>query len=248
MNISIAVDEGAPVIVEDVRFEGFEPLPPDGRAALESLPLKAGARRDRDVVRTTRDLGGAFVPGPRLSAGRRRRGRASRRERDVRHRHLSCRVGSADGVRPGQGPGSREAARKKHRARAGVQARRAVRRTQGLAIAAEAEHTRAARSRGGHAPARRAGRRPGAHDRHGDRGQAAPPSLRRWLRFRGKGARHDQLAASEFLRRRQAGDGRRKMVVDRARHRGRADRSARLAQRFVVEDRGNRVASRPAHV
>jgi len=56
VHIHIAVDEGLPVIVEDVRFEGFEALPPDGRTALGSMPLKAGARRDRDVVRATRDL------------------------------------------------------------------------------------------------------------------------------------------------------------------------------------------------
>jgi outer membrane protein assembly complex protein YaeT len=56
VNINIAVDEGVPVIVEAVRYEGFEALPPDGRDALESMPLKAGARRDRDIVRSTRDL------------------------------------------------------------------------------------------------------------------------------------------------------------------------------------------------
>ena len=55
VNIKIGVDEGTPVMVEDVRFEGFDVLPADGHAALESMPLKAGGRRDRDLVRATRD-------------------------------------------------------------------------------------------------------------------------------------------------------------------------------------------------
>ena len=56
VHVKIGVEEGTPVMVEDVRFEGFEALPADGHAALESMPLKAGGRRDRDVVRSTRDL------------------------------------------------------------------------------------------------------------------------------------------------------------------------------------------------
>ena len=55
VRLTIAVDEGAPVIVEAVRFEGFDVLPPDGRAALDSMPLTQGGRRDRDLVRATRD-------------------------------------------------------------------------------------------------------------------------------------------------------------------------------------------------
>ena len=55
VRVTIAIDEGAPVIVEVVRFEGFDLLPRDGRTALDSMPLKQGGRRDRDLVRATRD-------------------------------------------------------------------------------------------------------------------------------------------------------------------------------------------------
>jgi outer membrane protein assembly complex protein YaeT len=55
VRLTIGVDEGTPVIVEAVRYEGFDALPEDGRNAIEHLPLRAGAPRDRDVVRTTRD-------------------------------------------------------------------------------------------------------------------------------------------------------------------------------------------------
>ena len=55
VRLRITIDEGAPVIVEEVRFEGFKVLPPDGQDAIGKLPLKSGARRDRDVVRATRD-------------------------------------------------------------------------------------------------------------------------------------------------------------------------------------------------
>lgn len=55
VKLTINVEEGKPVIVETVRFDGFEDLPPDERKLLESVPLKAGGRRDRDVVRATRD-------------------------------------------------------------------------------------------------------------------------------------------------------------------------------------------------
>ena len=55
VRLRITIDEGQPVIVEAVRFEGFEPLPPDGQEEIAKLPLKAGDRRDRDVVRATRD-------------------------------------------------------------------------------------------------------------------------------------------------------------------------------------------------
>lgn len=55
VRLTISVDEGAPVLVEEVRFEGFDKLPEDGRKALDSMPLKQGGRRDRDLVRSTRD-------------------------------------------------------------------------------------------------------------------------------------------------------------------------------------------------
>ena len=55
VKLRIRIDEGAPVIVEAVRFEGFDVLPDDARNLLASLPLQAGGRRDRDVVRVTKD-------------------------------------------------------------------------------------------------------------------------------------------------------------------------------------------------
>ncbi|HXT68363.1 MAG TPA: BamA/TamA family outer membrane protein [Vicinamibacterales bacterium] len=55
VHVTIAIDEGAPVLVEAVNFEGFDRLPADGKSALDSLPLKQGGRRDRDLVRATRD-------------------------------------------------------------------------------------------------------------------------------------------------------------------------------------------------
>ena len=55
VRLTIHVEEGRPVTVEAVRFEGFEDLPPDERKLLASVPLKAGGRRDRDAVRATRD-------------------------------------------------------------------------------------------------------------------------------------------------------------------------------------------------
>jgi outer membrane protein insertion porin family len=55
VSLRIRVQEGEPVIVEHVRFEGFQDLPPRARNRLLAAPLKAGGRRDRDVVRATRD-------------------------------------------------------------------------------------------------------------------------------------------------------------------------------------------------
>src|SRR5262245_12881222 len=46
--LRIRVHEGDPVIVENVRFEGFQDLPPRAQARLLAVPLKAGGRRDRD--------------------------------------------------------------------------------------------------------------------------------------------------------------------------------------------------------
>lgn len=55
VSLRIRVHEGQPVLVENVRFEGFQDLPPRAQRRLLAVPLKAGARRDRDVVRATRD-------------------------------------------------------------------------------------------------------------------------------------------------------------------------------------------------
>ena len=56
VKLSVTIDEGAPVMVDDVRFSGFE-VPDEGtRNSLKNVPLKAGAVRDRDNVKATRDL------------------------------------------------------------------------------------------------------------------------------------------------------------------------------------------------
>ncbi len=55
VSLRIRVQEGEPVLVEHVRFEGFQDLPVRARNRLLAVPLKAGGRRDRDVVRATRD-------------------------------------------------------------------------------------------------------------------------------------------------------------------------------------------------
>lgn len=55
VRLSITIEEGAPVIVDQVRFEGFADLPANVQKSLTSLPLQSGGRRDRDLVRQTRD-------------------------------------------------------------------------------------------------------------------------------------------------------------------------------------------------
>jgi len=55
VRLRIRLDEGQPVIVEDLRFEGFDVLPAEARALLNAMPLETGGRRDRDLVRATRD-------------------------------------------------------------------------------------------------------------------------------------------------------------------------------------------------
>ncbi|MCC7010309.1 MAG: BamA/TamA family outer membrane protein [Acidobacteria bacterium] len=56
VRVRIDIDEGEPVVVEAVRFEGLEPLPENVRRQVDAAPLKAGAPRDRNAVRATRDL------------------------------------------------------------------------------------------------------------------------------------------------------------------------------------------------
>jgi outer membrane protein insertion porin family len=55
VSLRVRVHEGEPVIVEQVRFAGFQDLPPRAQRRLLAVPLKEGGRRDRDVVRATRD-------------------------------------------------------------------------------------------------------------------------------------------------------------------------------------------------
>lgn len=56
VKLQVTIDEGAPVIVDEVRFDGFDVLSDRALNLLKGAPLKAGAVRDRDVVKRTRDL------------------------------------------------------------------------------------------------------------------------------------------------------------------------------------------------
>jgi outer membrane protein assembly complex protein YaeT len=57
VDITINIEEGEPVRVERIEFEGFEPLPPNARAGLEaSLPLKAGQPLDRSLLQASREV------------------------------------------------------------------------------------------------------------------------------------------------------------------------------------------------
>ena len=56
VDITVNIDEGAPVLVEALSFEGFEPLPARHRAALEAgLPLKQGEPLDRGLLQASRE-------------------------------------------------------------------------------------------------------------------------------------------------------------------------------------------------
>lgn len=56
VKISVNIDEGQPVRVERVTFEGFDALPAQHRAALEAnLPLKTGQPLDRALFQATRE-------------------------------------------------------------------------------------------------------------------------------------------------------------------------------------------------
>src|SRR5262245_44278812 len=55
VSLRVIIDEGAPVIVDDVRYDGFEALPEAARTTLHQLPLRTGAPRDHTRVKTTRD-------------------------------------------------------------------------------------------------------------------------------------------------------------------------------------------------
>ena len=56
VRVRIDIDEGTPVVVQSVSFDGFDVLPADERPDEASSPLKAGAPRDRIIVRATRDV------------------------------------------------------------------------------------------------------------------------------------------------------------------------------------------------
>jgi outer membrane protein assembly complex protein YaeT len=55
--ITLAIDEGQPVVVTALRFSGFDALPPERLASVQaSSPLKTGAPRARQSVASTREL------------------------------------------------------------------------------------------------------------------------------------------------------------------------------------------------
>lgn len=61
VSIRVDIDEGAPVVVDDIRFEGFDVLPESVRARLSNVALKVGQPRDRDRVRESRDQATEFL-------------------------------------------------------------------------------------------------------------------------------------------------------------------------------------------
>jgi outer membrane protein assembly complex protein YaeT len=51
VDITVTIDEGAPVLVEAINFKGFDVLPPDELNRMQSrIPLAVGQARDRQVV------------------------------------------------------------------------------------------------------------------------------------------------------------------------------------------------------
>lgn len=61
VRIHITIDEGQPVVVEEVRFEGFDVLPDAARQQLDNAPLADGQPRDRNRVRASRDLAAGLL-------------------------------------------------------------------------------------------------------------------------------------------------------------------------------------------
>lgn len=56
VSLTVNIEEGEPVRVERISFEGFEPLPAQHRAALEAqLPLKVGRALDRALLQASRE-------------------------------------------------------------------------------------------------------------------------------------------------------------------------------------------------
>jgi outer membrane protein insertion porin family/translocation and assembly module TamA len=53
--VRVDVDEGAPIVVESVGFDGFDVLPESVRPGVDQSALKAGSPRDRIIVRVARD-------------------------------------------------------------------------------------------------------------------------------------------------------------------------------------------------
>ena len=55
VRLRIGIEEGAPVIVKDVRYEGLDVIAAHAQEVIDNAPLKIGGRRDRDLIRQTRD-------------------------------------------------------------------------------------------------------------------------------------------------------------------------------------------------
>jgi outer membrane protein assembly complex protein YaeT len=56
VDLTIRIEEGAPLVIEEVRFFGFDDLPENVRALLNDVPVKAGQRRDADSINSLRSL------------------------------------------------------------------------------------------------------------------------------------------------------------------------------------------------
>ncbi len=57
VSIAVRIREGAPVVVDAVRIEGFAVLPPDARPRLAALPIRAGMPYDRALAADAREVG-----------------------------------------------------------------------------------------------------------------------------------------------------------------------------------------------
>jgi outer membrane protein assembly complex protein YaeT len=56
VDITVNIEEGAPLIVERVAFQGFDDLPPQHRSTLENrLPLRTGRPLDRSLLQASRE-------------------------------------------------------------------------------------------------------------------------------------------------------------------------------------------------
>lgn len=74
--VRVTIDEGQPVTVEEIRFEGFDSLPENAQNSLRDGPLKTGRPRDHQTVRATRELATRLLhdrgyPLARVTAGER---------------------------------------------------------------------------------------------------------------------------------------------------------------------------------
>ncbi len=55
VRLRVHIDEGTPLLVERVAFTGLDQAPPEVSDALESMPLRPGMPRDRQLVAATRE-------------------------------------------------------------------------------------------------------------------------------------------------------------------------------------------------